>query len=141
MEHQLLSVSTNHGSSSPVLYTVNETITINFAVDLSRDFDQYFGKAHFLRVYNESGSVYSVTISKTDYWSGTFTMSKSHTINSGLIKIVLFYAYSSEFRSKCVSYYNLISPLISSSIIRDKIFLKINYYGEQISGHSVGLIS
>ena len=133
-ENKLLSVSTNHGSSSPVLYTVNETVTVNFAVDLSHDFDQYFGKAYFLRVYNERGSaLYRASISNTNYWSGAFPMSNSLTLNSALIKIVLFSTYSSEFRSNCESYYNFISPLLSfSSIIQDQHFLQINYYGELI---------
>ena len=128
----MFSVSTNHGSSSPVLYTVNETVTINFAVDLSHDFDQYFGKAYFLRVYNERGSsLYSTSISNTDYWSGAFTMSNSLTLNSALIKIVLFSTYSSEFQSNCKSYYSFIRPLLSySSVIQDQYFLQINYYGE-----------
>ena len=131
-ESQVLSVSTNHGSSSPVLYTVNETVTINFAVDLSHDFDQYFGKTYSLRVYNERGSyLYAAYFSNTDYWSGDFTISSSLTFNSALIKIVIFYTYSPEFQSKCISYYNIIRQLISyTSIIQDQVYLKINYYGE-----------
>ena len=131
-EGQILSVSTNHGSSSPVSYTVNETVTIKFSVDLSHDFDQYFGKAYFLRVYNERGSsLYSASFSNTDYWSGAVTISNSLTFNSALITIVLFYTYSPEFLLKCNSYYRFISSLIPySSIIQDLVYLNINYYGE-----------
>ena len=128
----MLSVSTNHGSSSPVLCTVNETVTVNFAVDLSHDFNQFFGKAYYLRVYSERGStLYSASFSNTDYWSGAFTMSNSLTFNSDLIKTILFSTYSSQFQSKCKSYYDFIRPLLSySSIIKDQHFLQIKYYSE-----------
>ena len=131
-ESQTLSVSTNHGSSSPVLYTVNETVTINLAVDLSHDFDQYFGKSYYLHVYNGRWyTLYSASISNTDYWTGAFTIRYRRTFNSALIKIVLFHTYSPEFLFKCISYYNIIGPLISyTSIIQDQVYLKINYYGE-----------
>ena len=107
-------------------------------MNLSHHFYQYFGKAYFLHVYNERGSVYSATISKTDHWSGTFTISNSHIFKSGLIKVVLFHTYSSEFLFKCESYFIFIGLLISfSSIIEDQVFLEINYYGEQISRHNL----
>ena len=50
---------------------------------------------HSLRVYNGRGfTLYRASFSNTDYLSGAFTMSNSLTLNSALIKIVLFSTYS-----------------------------------------------
>ena len=123
-------MSTNHGSSSQILYTVNETVTINFAVDLLQDFDQYFGKAYFLNVFDGRSPIYSAYSSKTDYWSSNFKIS-TPTFRTVLLTIILFSSYSSEFQSNCEPYYTLIRPLLRRIIIEQNV-LQVNYYGELI---------
>ena len=124
-------MSTNLGSSSPILYTVNESVTLNVAVDLSHS-DQYFGKTYYLAVYEREYRLYWTSFSNTNYWSRAITISNTPTFRTVVLTIVLFSYYSTEFRTKCETYYRFIQPLMSysSRLIKERKVLQINYYGE-----------
>ena len=118
-------MSTNHGSSNPVLYTVNESVIINFVVDLTHDFD----KEYYLYIFEGTSYKYFTTVSNTDYWSGTFKMS-TPTFTTVLLTIILYF-YSTEFESNCESYY-FVQQLLSYSLIKERKMLQVNYYGKFI---------
>ena len=131
--NQVLSITTNKGTSNVVQFTFNEEVYLTVSVDLSSFSGTYFGKEFILYIYNNrQSSISSRYIYNGPHWSTTLQISRGYYSDAGIYEIILYDRYSQEFRRECQSYYNFMinSPFSISQIFLEKQHLKLLYYGK-----------
>ena len=131
--NQVLSITTNKGTSNVIQFTFNEEVYLTVSVDLSSFSGTYFGKEFILYIYNNRQSIISSRyIYNGPHWSTTFQISRGYYSDAGIYEIILYDRYSQKFRRECRSYYNFMinSPFSIYQIIHEKQHLKLLYYGK-----------
>lgn len=131
---QLLSVTSNLKirPDKYITFSSNDVVNISMLVDLTDLTNEYF-RQFYIGVYDDGNNrLYYRTVT-SKYWTLTVSIARGQQTDTGLYNIVLFNTYSKEFRSNCLSYYNFIrsSPFLLSRIIRDQIYVHLQYYGER----------
>ncbi len=131
---QLLSVTSNlkiHPDKY-ITFSSNDVVNISMLVDLTDLTNEYF-RQFIVGVYDDGNKLLYYPTVTSKYWTLTVSIARGQQTDTGLYNIVLFTTYSQEFISNCLSYYNFIrsSPFLLSRIIRDQIYVHLQYYGER----------
>ncbi len=133
IDQQLLSVNFNFkiNPDKYIAFSSKDIVNISLLVDLTNVTNEYF-RQFYIVVYNDENSQLYYRTVTSKYWTLTVSIARGQQTDTGLYNIVLFNTYSQEFRSNCLSYYNFIrsSPFLLSRIIRDQIYVYLQYYGE-----------
>ncbi len=130
---QILSVTSNlkiHPAKY-ITFSSNDIVNISMLVDLTDLTNEYF--RHFIvGVYDDGNKQLYYRTVTSKYWTLTVSIARGQQTDTGLYNIVLFNTYSQEFISNCLSYYNFLrsSPYSMSKIIRDQLYIYLQYYGE-----------
>ncbi len=133
IDQQLLSVNSNLKiyRDKYITFSSKDIVNISMLVDLTNVTNEYF-RQFYIVIYNDENSLLYYRTVTSKYWTLTVSIARGQQTDTGLYNIVLFNTYSQEFRSNCLSYYNFIrsSPFSLSRIIRDQIYVYLQYYGE-----------
>ena len=133
IDQQLLSVNSNLKiyRDKYITFSSKDIVNISMLVDLTNVTNEYF-RQFYIVIYNDENSLLYYRTVTSKYWTLTVSIARGQQTDTGLYNIVLFNTYSQEFISNCLSYYNFIrsSPFLLSRIIRDQIYVYLQYYGE-----------
>ncbi len=106
-----LSVSANFESEANIYYTANERVSLKVTVDLSRESNQYFKNEYIVYIYNNRHSRFYTQslLGDAAVWTDTVELTEGSSADAGMYEVWLILRYSSDFRSNCSSYYDLIT--------------------------------